>query len=304
VIQALRKISVINVVNLYLKCIFSVLTAFLIIAYFMPALPDILRSHSSKIFSKSATGERREKPGYTNEFGINFVFIPAGSFNMGSIYVNAGFDEKPAHKVTITNGFYLSATEITQKQWRAVMGRSAPCKFKGDDLPADSVSWNDCMDFVNKMNEVEKKKIYGLPTEAEWEYACRAKSSTQYCFGDETDVVDEYGWHFGNSNNAPHPVGLKKPNAWGLYDMHGNVWEWCLDNYAEYMPFELIDPRGPVLNASDDDKKLIRGGGWYNPQDGCTSTNRDAAAPSKRSSDMGMRLLKIDGGGSNKEIIK
>ncbi|HNY10178.1 MAG TPA: SUMF1/EgtB/PvdO family nonheme iron enzyme [Candidatus Wallbacteria bacterium] len=202
--------------------------------------------------------------------------------------------------MTISKGFYLSATEITQKQWLNVMGEPAPCKFKGDDLPAESVSWNDCMEFVKKINGAAQKDIYRLPTEAEWEYACRANSPQKYCFGASDSGIDEYAWHFDNSNNKTHPVGTKKPNAWGLYDMHANVWEWCLDSYAPYMPVELSDPRGPTLNPSPDDKKVIRGGGWYNPKYGCTSSNRDAAPQSRKSSDMGMRLLKVSDDGANK----
>ncbi len=299
--SALRKTPIVNSYKLYLKYIFSLLTAFLIITVFLPALPDLLYSHSSGGFSASPIVEPAGKIIEAKSCGIKFVFIPAGSFMMGSADTDSSnSDERPVHKVTISKGFYLSATEITQKQWLAAMGLPAPCKFKGDDLPVESVSWNDCMDFVNKMNETEKKEIYRLPTEAEWEYACRAKSTQKYCCGDDAAMAGEYAWHFDNSNNSTHPAGSKKPNAWGLYDMHANVWEWCMDNYAKYMPFDLIDPRGPVLNSSPDDKKVIRGGGWYNPSNGCTSSNRDAAAQGRRSSDIGMRLLKIDDSGINK----
>jgi formylglycine-generating enzyme required for sulfatase activity len=156
---------------------------------------------------------------------LDLVLIQPGSFTMGDDGGD-GSAEKPAHKVTISKPFYLGKYEVTQDQWEAVMGAN-PSYFKGPENPVEDVSWDDCQKFLKKLNE----RLPGtggtvrLPTEAEWEYACRAGTTTKYSFGDTRSDLGEYAWYGGNSHNKNHPVGEKKPNAWGLYDIHGNVCE-------------------------------------------------------------------------------
>jgi formylglycine-generating enzyme required for sulfatase activity len=166
---------------------------------------------------------------------MEFVLMPAGTFTMGSPASdpNAYDDEKPAHQVTISKPFYMGKYEVTQAQWKAVMGsENNPSYFKGDSLPVDHVSWRDVQEFIQKLNRREEQAsgvFCRLPTEAEWEYAARAGTTTLYSFGDDAAELDDYAWYAGNADHTSYPVGQKKPNAWGLYDMHGNVSEWCQD---------------------------------------------------------------------------
>lgn len=192
---------------------------------------------------------------------MKFRKIPAGKFTMGSPENEKEREPKegPQHLVTITSPFYFGMYEVTQAQWKAVMG-SNPSHFKGNDLPVESVSWNDVQSFIQKLNQQEKGNKYRLPTEAEWEYACRAGSNTRFSFGDDAAVLGQYAWYNKNSGKSPHPVGQKKPNAWGLYDMHGNVAEWCQSWWGQY-------PSGPVTDpteySSSSTKRVIRGGSWF-----------------------------------------
>ena len=198
----------------------------------------------------------------TNLIGMKFVQIPAGEFVMGSL--DSEFKQKNdyrlPHKVKITKTFYMQTTEVTQKQWIAIMG-SNPSYHKGDDLPVEMISWEGAQKFINKLNTIEGTNVYRLPTEAEWEYSCRAGSTTEYCFGNNKDELEEYAWTIVNSEGITHPVGQKKPNNWGLYDMHGNVEEWCSDwcgaNYYSISPTD--DPQGP----STGNVCITRGGGCF-----------------------------------------
>jgi formylglycine-generating enzyme required for sulfatase activity len=173
---------------------------------------------------------------------LDFVRIDPGSFTMGS-NKSREWDEKPAHLVTITKPFYLAKYEVTQEQWEKVMGGN-PSIFKGARNPVDGVSWTDCQSFMAKLMEKVPGRTFRLPTEAEWEYACRAGSNDDYCYGEGEDSLAEYAWYRDNSGKTTHPVGAKRPNAWGLYDMHGNVWEWCVDWHGGYPTVAVNDPQG------------------------------------------------------------
>ncbi len=191
--------------------------------------------------------------------GIEFVLIEEGSFQMGSD--SGDSDEKPIHEVRISSPFYLGKYEITQAHWKAVM-ESTPSRFEGADRPVERVSWNDVQDFIRQLNDRENcDNCYRLPTEAEWEYAARAGTTTAYSFGDSDAELGNYAWYSVNSNGETHPVGQKQPNPWGLYDMHGNVWEWVADWYGPYSSgAQLTDPKG--LNSGSN--RVIRGGSWIN----------------------------------------
>jgi formylglycine-generating enzyme required for sulfatase activity len=208
---------------------------------------------------------------FTNATGMKFILIPPGSFMMGSgisaketgshygLSTQYYEGEHPQHRVTISRSFYFQTTEVTQGQWQKVMGNN-PSHFKyyGENCPVESVSWHDTQEFIKRLKEIEGTDKYRLPTEAEWEYACRAGSSTRFCFGDDDQMLEEYAWYYNNSGGRTHPVSQKKPNAWGLYDMHGNVWEWCQDWYGPYPKGHVTDPKGPSSG-----KALVsRGGSW------------------------------------------
>jgi len=221
---------------------------------------------------------------------FKFAYIPSGTFMMGSPSNEPGRrgDEKQ-HRVTLTQGFYMQTTEVTQGQWKAVMGRN-PSNFTncGDQCPVETVSWNDCREFIREMNRLAGSNRYRLPTEAEWEYAARAGSSERWCFGDNERQLKEYAWYDATSARKSEPVALLKPNAWGLYDMHGNVWEWCQDWYGEYPSGSVTDPMGPA-SGSD---RVRRGGGWNDVAKRCRSAFRNYAAPGDRYNDLGLRLAR------------
>jgi len=197
---------------------------------------------------------------YTNEVGMEFVLMPAGELLMGSPRGEPGREanERPQHEVRITRAFCIGAHEVTQEQYAAVMGRN-PSKFPGARNPVERVSWHDAVQFCARLSEKDGR-TYRLPTEAEWEYACRAGSTTAYSFGSDPPGLGDHAWHSGNSGEKPHEVGLKLPNAWGLYDMHGNVWEWCQDWYEDgYRSRAAEDPTGPTSGSY----RCVRGGSWF-----------------------------------------
>jgi formylglycine-generating enzyme required for sulfatase activity len=162
---------------------------------------------------------------YTNSIGMEFVLIPSGSFMMGADknFEDASDDETPRHRVTISQPFYLGKYEVTQGEWAEVMGSNLS-RFKGRSNPVENVSWDDAIEFIRRLNQKEGHCRYRLPAEAEWEYAARAGSASTYSFGDDAGQLGRYAWYGGNSGDSTHPVGQKEPNAWGLYDIHGNVW--------------------------------------------------------------------------------
>jgi len=219
---------------------------------------------------------------------LDLVLIRPGSFTMGD--ANGGNDEKPAHKVTIKKPFYMGKYEVTQKQWQAVMGGN-PSRFKGPQNPVENVSWDDCQTFLQKLNEKlpASGAKFSLPTEAQWEYACRAGGTGKFCYGDAEGSLGEYAWFAGNSGSKTHPVGEKKPNAWGLYDMHGNVWEWCQDWYGAYGAEAVTDTRGPTSGSY----RVYRGSGWGIGAGRCRSAGRGYYAPGLRHFLLGLRVSRV-----------
>jgi formylglycine-generating enzyme required for sulfatase activity len=215
----------------------------------------------------------------TNQAGIEFVLIPPGSLMMGS--VNGAADEKPVHQVTIGQAFYMGKYEVTQAQWQSVMG-SNPSNFKGDNLPVETVSWDDAVAFIARLNAQNDGFAYRLPTEAEWEYACRAGTT-----GDYAGDLDAMAWYGNNSGRGrldaaeiyrtdsanyykritenggqTHAVGTKLPNSFGLFDMHGNVWEWCQDWYHDSYNGAPTDGSA-WLSGGEQKYRVMRGGSWY-----------------------------------------
>jgi formylglycine-generating enzyme required for sulfatase activity len=192
-----------------------------------------------------------------NTVDMKFKLIKAGTFIMGADDGGPIGQSKPAHKVTITHNFFLGIYEVTQAQYEKIMGEN-PSTFKGDDLPVAGISYKKAEEFCRRLSEKENV-VYRLPYEAEWEYSYRAGSAARYPWGDDVNLADEYGWHEGNSSNHPHPVGLKKPNKWGLYDMSGNVQEFVKDIYGLYKPEAVIDPKGALKPWGELDATLRSG---------------------------------------------
>ena len=224
-----------------------------------------------------------------NSIGMRFVPIQAGTFTMGVLKYE-GEDQK-AHQVTLTQAFELGVYEVTQEQYEKVMGTN-PSNFKGPQNPVEKVSWDDAVEFCRKLSELPAEKkagyVYRLPTEAEREYACRAGTTTTYSFGDSDSELGEYAWYDKNSGKTTHPVGGKKPNAWGLYDMHGNVWELCQDWYGKYPSGSTTDPTGAASSSG----RVYRGGGWLSLSDYCRSAIRYGLAPARRVNRLGFRVLR------------
>ncbi len=231
---------------------------------------------------------QRPESRWINRIGMEFVLIQPGEFLMGSD--NGYDDEKPVHRVRISQPFYLGRTPVTQAQWEAVMGGANPSHFTGDSQrPVDSVSWNDVQDFIRKLHADEPSITYRWPREAEWEYAARAGSTGVYGFGDDEVRLGEYAWYSDNSGGTTHPVAELKANAWGLHDMHGNVWEWVHDWYANYpAATAVVDPVGPETGSY----RVIRGGGWNNDAGNCRSALRSFGGPGNANRYLGFRLLR------------
>ena len=182
-------------------------------------------------------------------------------------------NERPAHVVTLTKPFYMGKFTVTQEQYQQVMGTN-PSNFKGKDNPVEMVSWDDAQEFCKKVNAASAQAVR-LPTEAEWEYACRAGTSTKYYSGDSEEDLKRVAWYYANSGNTTHPVGQKEPNRFGLYDMHGNVWQWCQDWYGEYKADAVADPQGSAQGAY----RVLRGGSWSDNPGYCRSAYRGWVRP-------------------------
>ena len=207
------------------------------------------------------------------------VSVVGGSFKMGS---NDYHDETP-HQVTLSS-FYIGQFTVTQREWVSVMEFN-PSEMKGDDLPVTNVSWNDVQEFIQKLNELTGKQ-YRLPTEAEWEFAARGGNQSKGFEYAGSNNRNEVAWHRGNSKRTIRPVGKKKPNELGIYDMSGNVWEWCQDWYGEYSSTPQVNPKGPDTGKW----RILRGGSWlYDPED-CRVAFRTYGSPGYRYYDMGFRL--------------
>jgi len=252
----------------------------------------------------------------TNSIGMKLVLVPKGTFTMG-LPVDQSDDQRNGwppdpwppniqHEVTLTRDYFLGAFQVTQAQYEQIMGNN-PSFFQGDRVswrvretppkegvdscnhPVETISWYDAVEFCRKLSELPEEKaagrVYRLPTEAEWEYACRAGSRGEFCFGDDPKSVGDYAW-VGWRTGSTFLVGHKKPNAWGLYDMHGNVWEWCHDRYDKYPKEAVTDPTGPEEGSSI----VIRGGSWFSGEVVCRSGFRSYYPPSCTYISLGFRV--------------
>lgn len=231
---------------------------------------------------------------FTNNIGMKFVLLPPGAFMMGSPKEETErFSFETQHKVTLIKGYYMAVYTVTQEQWQVVMGNN-PSGFKGEkNLAVETVSWDDCQKFIVKLREKDKKH-YRLPTEAEWEYACRAGTKSPFHFG-ETISTDQANYN-GNKTYGPGKKGIFRmkttsvgsfpANAWGLHDMHGNIWQWCQDWFGDYPQKDVVDPKGPDTGKS----RVLRGGSWFDYPGNCRSATRTGLVPDSRDNDIGFRL--------------
>ncbi len=228
-------------------------------------------------FKKNQTPNNTFFTETVNGVSFNMRLVKAGTFDMGANR------EQPVHKVKISKDYYIGETVVTQKLWTAVMGNN-PSKFKGDDLPVECVSWDDAQDFIEKLNRITKKE-YRLPTEAEWEHAAREGKNSRYKYSG-SDRITDVAWCSENSGNATHPVGSKQSNSLGIFDMSGNVWEWCQDWYGHYSDSYQIDPGGTDRGS----RRVNRGGSWYGDAGGCRVAYRGDDDPDYRDIYLGFRL--------------
>jgi formylglycine-generating enzyme required for sulfatase activity len=221
-------------------------------------------------------------PESVNSIGMKFRQIPAGTFTMG--------DGSNAHKVTLTQPFMLGVHEVTQEQYKRIMG-SNPSAFKFPQNPVEQVSWDDAVEFCQKLSSLAEEqqagRSYQLPTEAQWEYCCRAESTSKYSFGDRVSWLGYHAWCVENADRRSHRVGTKEPNDWGLYDMYGNVSEWCSDWYGEYPSSSVKDPLGPQSGHF----RVLRGGSWGSGPLGCRSADRGGEIPSVSFPRYGFRVV-------------
>ena len=247
---------------------------------------SITVNSKQRSFTLTMTEKKNVIPPVIQKLMANMVRVDGGTFMMGATSEqrsDAYYNEKPAHQVTLSS-FSIGKYEVTQEEWEAVMGNN-PSKFKGSKLPVEQVSWDDCQTFIRKLNQMTGKH-FRLPTEAEWEYAARGGSKSRgykYAGGNDLGSV---AWYEGNSGSKTHDVGQKQPNELGLYDMSGNVWEWCQDLYGSYSSSSQTNPRG----ASSGSRRVDRGGSWYSSAGGCRVSYRSHFTPGNRDNFLGLRL--------------
>ena len=229
-------------------------------------------SHSGSTVSLSAE---------LNKLINNMVYVSGGTFIMGG---DESSDQTPTHSVTLSS-YYICKYEVTQALWRAVMG-SNPSKFKGDNLPVEQVSWNDCQTFIKRLNSYTGRD-FRLPTEAEWEFAARGGNYSRHYKYSGSNYISDVAWYCDNSGNRTHPVGTKQANELGLYDMSGNVWEWCSDRYGSYSSYSQSNPTGATSGFG----RVERGGNWCGLARYCCSSHRSYYAPGNSFDDLGLRLV-------------
>ncbi len=221
------------------------------------------------------------KGNFTNSVGIEMVRVEAGTFQMGG---DGEYDGKPVHSVTLSQEYYIGKYQVTQAQWTAVMG-SNPSYFKGGNLPVEHVSWNDVQEFFTKLNEMEGTSKYRLPTEAEWEFAARGGNQSKGYTYAGSNNIDDVAW-YGLNSSSTHEVGTKSPNELVIYDMSGNVYEWCNDWHGGYSSDAVTDPSGPSTGSG----RVLRGGGWGGGVYGCRVADRYSSYPSYGNRSRGFRL--------------
>lgn len=222
-----------------------------------------------------------------NKLINNMVYVAGGTFTMGGTSEqssDAYDDEEPTHSVTLSS-YYICKYEVTQALWRAVMG-SNPSNFKGNNLPVENVSWNDCQTFINRLNSYTGRN-FRLPTEAEWEFAARGGNYSRHYKYSGSNYISDVAWYDGNSGNRTHPIGTKQANELGLYDMSGNVYEWCSDWYGSYSSYSQNDPTGPNSGS----RRVLRGGSWDYIASFCRSSFRGYFTPGFRLNFLGLRLV-------------
>ena len=250
------------------------------------ALAVLLAATGAAPAKAAAEEAASKKPGESRVFnGIQFVWVPAGEFRMGSTSPEAYDRERLVTQVRISRGFWLGKHEVTQEEWQTVMGTN-PSRFSGcGRCPVEQVPWNDVQEFIGRLNARAGGARYRLPTEAEWEYAARAGTTD-----DRYGELDEIAWHADNSGSRTQPVGQKAPNAWGLHDMLGNVKVWVQDWYGDYPGGAVTDPRGP----GSDSYRVVRGCSWLNSALECRASHRGGAPLGWRSDSLGLRLLRME----------
>ena len=240
--------------------------------------PDPRRNNTSHSGSTSSTVSLSAE---LNKLINNMVYVSGGTFIMGG---DESSDQTPTHSVTLSS-YYICKYEVTQALWRAVMG-SNPSKFKGDNLPVEQVSWNDCQTFINRLNNYTGRN-FRLPTEAEWEFAARGGNYSRHYKYSGSNYISDVAWYCDNSGNRTHPVGTKQANELGLYDMSGNVWEWCSDRYGSYSSYSQSNPTGATSGFG----RVERGGNWCGLARYCCSSHRSYYAPGNSFDDLGLRLV-------------
>ncbi len=249
------------------------------------------------------TADRRKR--FVAELERNMADVPEGTFEMGQNdeeqrllkqwgwWNDYFYNECPSHQVKLS-AFALGKYPVTQAQWEAIMGTN-PSNFRGAHLPVEQVSWNDAQEFCQRVS-LETGNTYRLPTEAEWEYACRSGSSDIWHFGSDSTLLGQYAWYSENSGSQTHPVGQLQPNAWGFFDMHGNVWEWCQDTYISdvYATLQTQTPSVNPIYGSSGSMRVIRGGSWYNFPARVRSSARNYGGPAHPYHDVGFRLVRTN----------